>query len=146
MSKTITITKENALRAYNSTDDTGKELLSNLLGKEHFGKIQDRVKTFEDALSISGLKEQDVLNSSMNKADIAEAKLKLIIKVLNEEKAGNPLYYPYFCGGSWVVRCCRYYDGAFVPVSQAFRLYTSELAVYVGEQFKDLYKIYMGYE
>lgn len=56
MNKNLEISRENALAAYDNTDDAGRELLEHLFGKELFVKkdITERVKTFEDACNELG--------------------------------------------------------------------------------------------
>ncbi len=53
--ETLQVTRENAVKAFNAADKKGKELLTHLFGKEIIpGKIQDRIKTFEDAVNELG--------------------------------------------------------------------------------------------
>ena len=56
MNNNLTISRENALAAYDNTDANGRELLEHLFGKELFVKkdITERVKTFEDACAVLG--------------------------------------------------------------------------------------------
>lgn len=58
---TISISQDNALKAYNAADQSQKSLLENLFGKENLQpkSIMDRVKTFEDALEIVGCEENE---------------------------------------------------------------------------------------
>jgi len=61
MQNTIPIDKKNAFTAFINADEKGKQLLTDLLGKENIsGNIMDMVKTFEDAEALdTGWTEQD---------------------------------------------------------------------------------------
>lgn len=56
LTNNLTISRENAIAAYDNTDANGRELLEHLFGKELFVKkdITERVKTFEDACNELG--------------------------------------------------------------------------------------------
>jgi hypothetical protein len=85
--QTITIEKDNAIKAYKEADDKGKTLLTNLLGKKHFLlKITDRIKSFEDACEELGLNPNDPMFTEGTPDVIAYNKLtKAIIPALNEQ-------------------------------------------------------------
>gem|GEM_PF-1408490 len=87
----IEVKKANAIKAFNAADDSNKEMLANLLGKEHFLNIEDRIQTFEDALEIDGEKDKDVLwliNYSGSHPDMVSAanfmKAVILTRVYNE--------------------------------------------------------------
>ena len=117
--KELKISAENAISAYNNTDDNGKELLEHLFGKEVFvHDIKDRVKTYEDACLVLGIEPRDFGSMRMVEVDedgdmvddevvkfmpdeIAYFKLKTIARALNEgwkPKFDGEEYrwYPYF--------------------------------------------------
>ena len=79
MQTTIPIEKSKAFIAFNNADEKGKQLLTDLLGKENVsGSIFDIVKTFEDAEALdTGWTEQDELYLQ------AVKKATIITRVLN---------------------------------------------------------------
>ena len=116
LTNNLTISRDNAIAAYDNTNDAGRELLKHLFGEEVFTKgITERVKTFEDACNVLGddhpLVTQYSLTAATFKGDpktedlIAYLKLRIITAALNEG------WEPQF-----TVDECRYY-----PV---FELYT----------------------
>ena len=99
MNNNLTISRENALAAYDNTDANGRELLEHLFGKELFVKkdITERVKTFEDACAVLGDENQFVLlyNVFINEFSVTKhiqsdkdvltyLKLRIITAALNE--------------------------------------------------------------
>jgi hypothetical protein len=93
ISKNLEISRENAIAAYDNTDDAGRKLLEHLFGKEVFTKgIKERVKTFEDACNVLGdehplVKEYwGVVNVDLDITQdlIAYLKLRIITAALNE--------------------------------------------------------------
>lgn len=117
--------------------------------------IMVRVKTFEDALTIVGVKDEDeeeLLNYSGKNdnilSSIAHLKLSIIAKALNEgwkpdwSNSNEYKYYPWFknvgSGSGWVYVG---YDGWYALSNIGSRLCvnTSEKAKYMGTQFIGLY-------
>ena len=108
MNKELKISAENALAAYNNTDANGRELLEHLFGKELFAQdIKDKVKTFDDAVTILGNDNQAVIDyyaiSDVTCTDdiLAFAKLRVIAEALNEGwkpkfNGDERRYYPWF--------------------------------------------------
>ena len=109
MEDKITIQKENILKAYKQASKEQKILLENIFGKDVFylKDIKDRVKTFEDAVSILGNDNQAVIdyyviaNKTCTEDILAFAKLKIITEALNEGwkptfKKDEYRYYPLF--------------------------------------------------
>ena len=91
----LTISRENAIAAYDNTNDAGRKLLENLFGKEVFTNgITERVKTFEDACSVLGedhplvgqyrFSDSAYKGHSMSEDFIAYLKLRIITAALNE--------------------------------------------------------------
>lgn len=112
MSKTLTIELLDAQKAYKEANTEGKTLLKNLLGKQVvFGKLVDRIKTFEDVCEEVGVNPsnfdipeiEDGSSSSYRAARIVcETRLMLIAKVFNEgwvadlSDTSQYKYWPYF--------------------------------------------------
>lgn len=109
MEDKITIQKENILNAYKQASKEQKILLENIFGKDvfHPKDIKDRVKTFEDAVSILGNDNQAVIDyyviayKTCTKDIIAFEKLRVIAETLNEGwkptfKKDEYRYYPLF--------------------------------------------------
>ena len=109
MEDKIKIQKENILKAYKQASKEQKVLLENIFGKDifHPKDIKDRVKTFEDAVSILGNDNQAVVDyyviadKTCIEDIIAFGKLRVIAEVLNEGwkptfKEHECRYYPWF--------------------------------------------------
>ena len=152
----LQIEKENAIKAFNTTNADGKELLSNLFGKEVFNlKITDRVKTAEDAYKVLGLVQPPLFCTPISKKGdelSVEAYRTLIVvaKALNEgwqpdwDDTSEYKYFPYFkqkAGFGLSYDDCAYW---FTRTDVGSRLCfkSSAIAKYAGEQFKELYEAY----
>jgi len=151
----LEIKKVDAIKAYNEADSDGKKLLQNLFGKKNLfnGNIKDIVKTFEDALEISGKTSAEVLPYSNPKNDAEEAlnaysKIFIICSVLNEgwvaelHNTNQYKYYPYFkqsSSGSGLSYCGYDYWSSVTYVGVRLAFKSSELAEYAGKQFIDIY-------
>ncbi len=116
MKKTIQISQENAIKAYNNANKEQKELLEALFGKETFKPkdICDRIKTFDDAVRELGESHPLVLQYKFNFGDEgswnndgysheleAFLKLRIITAALNEGwepkfTTDEYRYYPWF--------------------------------------------------
>lgn len=111
--KELKISAENALKAYNATDDNGKELLEHLFGREVFApkNIMEKVKTFEDAVDVIGTEHPYIkaLKNHQNMFDGADGnedvdaflKLRIVTAALNEGwkpkfDGDERRWYPYF--------------------------------------------------
>jgi hypothetical protein len=105
----IEVKKVNALKAFNEADASSRTMLANLLGKEHFLNIKDRIQSFEDALSIDGETDKDVLwliNYKGTHPDMISAsnymKAVILVRVYNEgwvadfEDDNQPKWQVYF--------------------------------------------------
>lgn len=109
--------------------------------------IRDRVKTYEDALKVLGRNHFNETN--LYPREIARRKLEIIIEALNEgwkpdfNNIKQSKWYCYF-NGSYTGLGCSY--SAVSPATAAagfgvrLCLKSKELADYIGEQFKYLYK------
>lgn len=109
----LTISRENAIAAYDNTGANGRELLEHLFGKELFVKkdITERVKTFEDACNVLGdehplvgqyrFSDAAYKGHPMSEDSIAYLKLRIITAALNEGwepqfTEDECRYYPWF--------------------------------------------------
>ncbi len=113
----LTISRDNALKAYKSADKSQKYLLELLFGADTFKQSQDvreRIKTFEDACNELGEEhpfvllynvfDEEIASQSMHDSDkdvFIYLKLRIITAALNE--GWEPLftedeyrYYPWF--------------------------------------------------
>lgn len=157
----IQISKDNALKAYQQADESGKKLLVGLFGGDTFNfSVTDRVKTFKDACKELSINPDDYLQvqliTGMDPADTrsiqAYAKLTIVIRALNEgwipdwNNDDKYKYYPWFemdASGSGLV-FDNYGDwdtGAGAGSRLCFK--SSDLAKYAGETFKDLYNDFL---
>lgn len=156
MEQQLTITKQTALKAHSEADNAGKQMLENLFGKRVlFDKVQDRITNFNEVCEDQGKNPTDyVLPTEADQEEIAAValkKLRLIAKALNEGwepdfmNQNQYKYYPWFkqssSAGGFV---CAGYDcwhsGTFVGPRLAFK--SSELAIYAGKTFIDVYNEY----
>jgi hypothetical protein len=154
----IKIEKVNAVKAYQSADDAGKKLLTNLLGAYNLlDGIMERVKSYEDACAVLGIQQHSFLISTDdpfgdNAACVALQKLTIISRALNEgwtpdwSNSSQYKYYPYFKAnpaGSGL--SFHGYDGWLTDTNVGSRLCfkSAELARYAGEQFIDLYNDFL---
>ena len=146
--KTIQITEANALKAYDSTDSTGRALLADLIGADFFNrKITDRVKTLEDALELSTYKPSWTEDDAPD--DVAYKQLKAIVNALNEGWTPDLTddeqywYWPYFSKTSkgFVFFNVHYYS-SLTNLSSRLCFRSREVAQYAAETFHDLYRDY----
>lgn len=153
---TIQINKANAIKAHRSADNTGKKLLEDLLGENHFtGKIQDRIKTFDDVLEDLGISRdnfnEQIKNDSPDEA--AYKGLKLVAKCLNEgwepdytnssQYKYEPRFYDYKPGfGFSHTIYVDWISSTTVGARLCFK--SAELALYAGTQFREIYNNYLA--
>jgi len=141
----LQITKENALKAYNSGCDDVKKVLANLFGKETFvpKNIMDRVKAADDAFKIKGISISSIINDNDTPDEIAYKIIKVIVEVLNEgwvpdwKNDSQYKYYPWFDMSSGSGLSFVGYGGRNSGSSVGSRLCfkSRELAEYAGKQF-----------
>ncbi|KAB2918714.1 MAG: hypothetical protein F9K23_00840 [Bacteroidetes bacterium] len=147
--KVLEAKQADVLAAYSNGDDKTRAALEAIYGREPFNqKITDLVKTFEDALAITG--EDWCPPQGMTSDEIAYRKLKIIAKALNQGWTpdwtdSNQIKYTVWLkdfrpGG--VGFDDSGYGSWFTVTGCGSRLcYRSkELALYAGKQFEDLYK------
>lgn len=113
----LTISRDNALKAYKSADKSQKYLLELLFGADTFKQLQDvreRIKTFDDACNELGEEhpfvllynvfDEEIASQSMHDSDkdvIIYLKLRIITAALNEGwepqfTVDEYRYYPWF--------------------------------------------------
>lgn len=113
----LTISRDNALKAYKSADKSQKYLLELLFGADTFKQLQDvreRIKTFDDACNELGEEhpfvllynvfDEEIASQSMHDSDkdvIIYLKLRIITAALNEGwepqfTEDEYRYYPWF--------------------------------------------------
>ena len=115
-------------------------------------KIQDKIKTFEDAMEATGRKDIPDFSTfpeDMRKHFEAMFKMVVIVEALNEgwkpdwDNWGERKYYPWFdmspSSFAFHVSFCDH-TGAYAGSGSRLKLKSRELAVYAGEQFKDIWK------
>lgn len=147
MCKTVEANRTAVLSAYRNGSESSRETLQILFGKDLFSeKITDVVKTFEDALAVTG--EDWCPPKGMTADEIAYRKLKIIAKALNEgwtpdwANSNQRKYMVYLTDyTAGVGFSATDYDLWFTGSVCGSRLCyaSSELAMYAGTQFRDLY-------
>lgn len=148
--QTLKIDETQAKKLYKNASMEFKQVLHDTFGEKFFcGKITDRVKSYEDALEMTGKLHRDF--RGMHPDEINYIKLKTVIEALNEEwtpdwndvnqqKWWNWFYFnaPGFRFNAADYFCTR----SIVGSRLCFR--SRELAEYAASQFLDLYKGYMA--
>ncbi len=150
----IEIEKQNAQKAYNMADATGKKLLENLFGVKVFSvKLSEKIKDFNDILEIAGKKIEDVIPYPVPGNDVEMAlngiaKNYLIASILNEgwvpdwNDKTQKKHYPWFeWNGSGFGFSATGYGFTTSNTSVGSRLCfrTSELAEFAGRTFISIY-------
>lgn len=155
--ETIEIKKENVLKAYKKANQTGKDLLENLFGKNVIqAKITDRIKTIDDACNELGINTSIFENMAdidgvEDSGSIDFLKATIITKALNEgwkpnwEDTSEYKWFPWFkmkSGFGFSGSDCTYaYSNTHVGSRLCFK--SEELATYAGKQFESIYKNYL---
>jgi hypothetical protein len=151
---TLSISKRDARKAYESTNEKGRELLEHLLGADIFSeKITDRIKTLEDALEETGrpgVPEFNEAPKDFRPYLQAHYKAVVIAEALNEgwkadyTNGDQRKWFPWFRAGSsgfafYVTHSVCSYPSAGSAARLCLK--SEELATYAGEQFKDIYEV-----
>jgi hypothetical protein len=150
---------EKAKAAYTKGSARVKTALENIFGKAAFvPKITDRVKTFDDACKVIGLKPDDYGTlhtpkqiTQYQKHLYAHLKLMIIAEALNEgwkpnwDDSSEWKYYPYFDmrskGAGFGFSFANYgRTSTTTCVGSRLCFKNEELAAYAGKQFVELYK------
>ena len=115
-------------------------------------KIQDKIKTFEDAMEATGRKDIPDFSTfpeDMRKHFEAMFKMVVIVEALNEgwkpdwDNWDECKYYPWFdmSPSSFAFHDSRYDDSdAYAGSGSRLALKSEELADYCGKQFVELWK------
>ncbi len=141
------------LQGYKEANADQKQLIEKYFKIVIAKPITERVKTFDDVLNIAGLTIEEVIpyknpKNKKQKSLNAFAKLQLIEEVLNEgwkpiwEDRSQYKYYPYFgykAQGSWCLGDFGSFSYFSITVPAYFK--TSELALFAGKIFLDIYKV-----
>lgn len=144
--ETLNVTKENAIKAFQSADRKGRKLLQNLFGEKTFiTDIKERIRTFDDVLA-----EANVSGERLNSLD----RLILIHRVFqqgNIYEPHNPNQKKWFPTYNLIKSSSnpsgfRFYDsycthaGAHSVLGSLLWLPDKETADYVGITFEDEFK------
>jgi len=155
--ETLKLEKSTAKKLFKDAPEWFKRILNDSFGKECFtGKIIDRIKNFDEAYDESD--DQTKIECAIFSTDtpdvVAYKKLKLIIKVINEDfvpdftNTNQPKYYPWFkvgsSGSGFVFSftfCIFGLSGTAVGSRLCFE--SSEKCEYVAKQFTSLYEQFL---
>ena len=119
--------------------------------------IMDRVKSFEDACQIKCINSNDFIQKlrsvGLSESSIAHEKLCIIAEVLNEGKVldwtniNQYKYFPWFrvgdSSGSGFADHGYHYQSTTTAVASRLCFHSSELALFAGKTFLDIYKDYI---
>ena len=161
MKRKLEIEENKAKELYKTASSEFKILLENTFGKEFFNeKITDRIKTWEDIVYFLNEKHNSKIiclpytTSPLTKEQRsinALYKIQCISEVLNEgwkddwNNTNQYKYIPYFYkdfGSGWLVGSIVWRTSiAYYGFGCYFK--SSELALYAGKQFLDIYKEYL---
>ena len=157
--KSMLISLEDAKKFYPDGSPEFKAMCETTFPETFKRDIRDRVKTFQDALDIYlqtntlDSMELDLLNYQGSNSEIindqAFKKLKIIVKVTNQgwapDWANTSQYkwFPWFYMSPFAFDVA-YYESTDTSSYGASRLcvHSEELAIYLGETFADIYKVY----
>lgn len=160
--RTISITENNALKAYNGADASGQKLLMDLFGKDQLKvNIMDRMNSFEDACAIKGVNPDDIIPFKNPKNDYqrgqnASGMLDLMIDVANEgwvanyddkkEKKWEPIFEKITGGGFGfsITFYVFWHTNAGAGSRRVFK--DSDLCKAFAIKFSDIYNIYLTKE
>lgn len=153
--QTLKIDEGKAFNLYPAASPEFKQMLEDIFGKEFFTrKITDRVKTFEDILSISGRTMQSLISPGDTEDEVAYKQAKLIAEVYREGvvlNAGDTKQYKYYPWHEVVKNIDKpsgfglsfddfdlWHSVSIVGVRLCFD--TSEKAIDAGKKFIDIYE------
>ncbi len=146
--QTLQINPLKARQLYPTATAEFKAMLEDTFGKEFFSQsIIDRVKDFNDILTISGITLDKLISSNDTRDEAAYKKAKLIAKVYNEGEELDPYntnqykYYPWHKILPGVGLSYFDYDFWFSRSTVGVRLCfkSAALAVDAGKKFLDIY-------
>ena len=155
--QTIKLSDDNAKKIYPTASTDIKQILEDSFGKDFFipKKITDRVKTFQDACDVLGIKPDNKVSVTIDgamtqdsKSIQAYCKLIIIARALNEgwvpdwKNSNQYKYYPWFdmsSGSGLSFDGCDFL-GSLSLVGSRLCFKSRELAIYAANQFNDIYK------
>ena len=144
-----------AKKLYNdkTTQDWFKKQLETEFSKQLLKEFNYKnIKSFEDACEVLEINPNDVFSKIDTKDEIAYKKLKIIIKAINNgwtpdwANSNQYKYYTWFyvlssgSGFSDTVYCYTY---SCTVVGSRLCVDSKDKALYIAEQFKDLYEDYL---
>lgn len=158
----LKLNKDTAIKLYPNASTEFKKMLEETFGEKALRpKVTDRVKTFENACRVLGIKAtgafttntpvEELLNDC--KSISAYAKLIVIARALNGgwepdwNDSDEYKYYPWFrmsSGSASGFSCDGYgYGCTSTGVGARLCFKSRELAEYAGKQFEDIYREFM---
>ena len=156
--ETLQLDKEKALKAFREANDDGKKLLIELYGRELFPEKNaiKRITTLEMACVDLGLLSEEAIGQFVGEKHgtslQAYTQLIVIAAALNEgwvpnwNDATEYKWYPWFKynGSGFGFSDSGYvYSDTYTGLGSRLCFETSEMALYAGQQFEDLYKDYL---
>lgn len=149
MKRTLELTADQAKGMLGKDTVMDALIKANFSGKELGLNIMDRLKTFQDALDITGetLENFEKRTEYDDDQEKAGKQLSVIYKAIREGvKTGR--FYPYFYNpsgsGSGFSYCASGCDDVDSFVGARHTADTSEKAVYVGKQFTAIHERYIN--
>lgn len=152
------VDKEKAKSLYEKASPEFQAMLEDTFGKRLFKRVQDRIKSYEDACNEIGLDPEDLPDVENCEPEdrasiIAFYKLTIIARALNEgwtpnwKDSDERKYYPWFNVTNPVGFVFAYTYDTATDASATFgsRLCckSEELAEYFGKQFEELWAEYL---
>lgn len=145
----LTISKENAIKAFEGANEKGKTLLKNLFGEKMFVKnIIEQIDSLAAALEYNG-KTQEQFDWETERDSEAQKAEKAIEEIATALREGKPLemdqrwYYPYFERNTGSSVSFSYdgfdYGDAYAAVCARRSVDTPEKAIYMGKKFIEYY-------
>lgn len=149
----LSITPIQARKAWNNTDNKGKNLLEDLLGKDVFKNkdIRDLIKTVDDAYEATKRPKQDFSFLPEDIRDYFQAQYDAIVitEALNEgwvpdwDNDNEPKWRQWFVMSlsAFAFRDSYYgYSFAYAGCGSRLHFRSEELAIYAAKQFPDVWK------
>lgn len=146
--QTLQVTRENAIKAFKGATNSGKEMLSNLFGKQVFTQdIADLINSFEDACELEDVNPNEPRFLHGDPDVIAYQKLKVIIKAANGDwvadfdNINQAKWSPWFYMNSPGFRFnVSYYVNASSRVGSRLCFKDEKTCKAVATKFIDLYE------
>lgn len=156
--KNLELSEDNARALYRAGNEKTKQALEVLFGEKLFTtKITDRVKTIQDVVSLTSPTHYELCFIAENGVGKSSNRLcgamnyfiaELIAEALNEgwepdwSNRNQVKYVPYFeynkTGFAFVFSDCAYWT-TDTTVGSRLCFKSSDLAIYAGKQFTDIY-------